>query len=728
MNQPDGFDCPGCAWPEPPAGERSRRVLRERREGASPTRPTARAPTPAFFARHTVADLAAARSDHWLGAAGPPDRADVRCPGRHALRADRVGRRLRAASPRAARARSTRPTRRLFYTSGRTSNEAAFLYQLFVRELGTNNLPDCSNMCHESSGVGAAARRSASARGRCSSTTSSTPTPSSIIGQNPGTNHPRMLDDAAGGARGAAARSSAINPLPEAALVALRAPAAPAARRWAGGTPIADAVPAGARRRRRRAAQGHHEGAARRGGAPAAAHVVDHAFIASTPTGSTAFAGALAARAVGASWSSESGIAARRDARGGRAAGAARTSVIACWAMGLTQHEHAIANIQEVVEPAAAARRRSAGRARASARCAATATCRAIARWASEDRPAPRSSIALGARVRLRAAARARPRRRRRDRGDARRPGARCLLRAGRQLPLGHARHRRAPPRALRGCALTAHVVDQAEPRAPRDRARGADPARASAAASATCRRAAPSSSPSRTRWASCTRSQGVLRAGRRERCAASPPSSPAWRRRCSARARACAGTWLAEDYDRIRDDIAAVIPGFEDFNARVRSPAASSCRTPVRERRFPHRDGRARFTVHPRPRAPARARPAAADDHPQPRPVQHDDLRPRRSLPRHPRRPARRLHERGRHPRARAASRGCRRPRQPVPRRDAHRAPASPWSPTRSRAAPPPPTSPRRTRSCRSAASPPGSRTPASKSIIIEVTPSAPP
>ena len=98
----------------------------------------------------------------------------VRGPGRRHYRADRVGRRVRA-DRRASSPRRAAPTRRVFYTSGRTSNEAAFLYQLFVREFGTNNLPDCSNMCHESSGV-ALTETIGVGKGTVRSTTSSTPT------------------------------------------------------------------------------------------------------------------------------------------------------------------------------------------------------------------------------------------------------------------------------------------------------------------------------------------------------------------------------------------------------------------------------------------------------------------------------------------------------------------------------------------------------------------------
>ena len=202
-------------------------------------------------------------------------------------------------------------------------------------------------------------------------------------------------------------------------------------------------------------------------------------------------------------------------------------------------------------------------------------------------------------------------------------------------------------------------------------------------------------------------RSQGVLRAGRR----AQLRSEPAIVGRAGAggarRARrACAGTALAADYDRIRDDIAASIPGFEDFNARVRDAGRLRPAQPGRASgAFPPPSGRA--PLHRPPRARASASPPgqlAADDHPQPRPVQHHDLRPGRPLPRHPRRAAGGVHERGRHPRARLDAAGrWRRPRQPVPRRDAHRRPLRRGRLRHPARAAPPPTSPRPTCWCRS-------------------------
>ena len=123
----------------------------------------------------------------------------------------------------------------MFYTSGRTSNEAAFLYQLFVRQFGTNNLPDCSNMCHESSGV---ALREAIGVGKGTVQLDDFEQADAIfiIGQNPGTNHPRMLTTLQAAAR-RGCRIVSINPLPEAALARFAPPAARRCEMLGGGTP-----------------------------------------------------------------------------------------------------------------------------------------------------------------------------------------------------------------------------------------------------------------------------------------------------------------------------------------------------------------------------------------------------------------------------------------------------------------------------------------------------------
>ena len=188
VNQKDGFDCPGCAWPEPRAPAHGG-VLRERREGGrrgghpAPGHPGVLRRAPRRRPRRPQRLLA--------GPAGPAHPAHVPARGRRPLRAGDLGARLRHRRRGARRALGS-PDEALFYTSGRTSNEAAFLYQLFARELGTNNLPDCSNMCHESSG---SALTETIGIGKGSVLLEDLYQADLIIvaGQNPGTNHPRML-------------------------------------------------------------------------------------------------------------------------------------------------------------------------------------------------------------------------------------------------------------------------------------------------------------------------------------------------------------------------------------------------------------------------------------------------------------------------------------------------------------------------------------------------------
>jgi anaerobic selenocysteine-containing dehydrogenase len=150
VNQVGGFDCPGCAWPEPAPGARHRAEFCENGAKAVAEEATLRRVTPEFFAAHPVAELAG-RSEHWLGQQGRLTSPVVLCPGgTHYTPISWDGAFALVAS--ALRGLDS-PDRAAFYTSGRTSNEAAFVYQLFARAFGTNNLPDCSNMCHESSGV-----------------------------------------------------------------------------------------------------------------------------------------------------------------------------------------------------------------------------------------------------------------------------------------------------------------------------------------------------------------------------------------------------------------------------------------------------------------------------------------------------------------------------------------------------------------------------------------------
>ncbi|QUS36999.1 FdhF/YdeP family oxidoreductase [Falsirhodobacter algicola] len=209
-NQPDGFDCPGCAWGDPEHG--SSFEFCENGVKAVAWEATKRRATPEFFAAHAVSALRG-WSDHDLEQQGR-----LTHPMRHDPATDTyvpvtwdeafagIGAALRAIPPDTAE----------FYTSGRASNEAAFLYQTFVRLYGTNNFPDCSNMCHEASGV-ALTDAIGIGKGTVRLEDFELADAIFVIGQNPGTNHPRMLADL----RRAAARGARIvvfNPLKEKGL------------------------------------------------------------------------------------------------------------------------------------------------------------------------------------------------------------------------------------------------------------------------------------------------------------------------------------------------------------------------------------------------------------------------------------------------------------------------------------------------------------------------------
>ena len=217
INQFDGFDCPGCAWPEP--HETSRLEFCENGAKAVAEEATDRRVTAEFFAAHSIDDLSD-RSDHWLGQQGRLTEPMHRAAGEDHYRPIAWSDAIALVADRLQSLAS--PDRAVFYTSGRTSNEAAFLYQLFARAFGTNNLPDCSNMCHESSGV---ALGQTIGIGKGTVTLDDIYAAELIIvaGQNPGTNHPRMLGALEQAKRNGAAIVS-INPLPEAGLISFHNP------------------------------------------------------------------------------------------------------------------------------------------------------------------------------------------------------------------------------------------------------------------------------------------------------------------------------------------------------------------------------------------------------------------------------------------------------------------------------------------------------------------------
>jgi molybdopterin-dependent oxidoreductase alpha subunit len=332
VNQRDGFDCPGCAWPEEPGGRKLAEFC-ENGAKAVAEEATRRVVTPEFFTRHPVSDLAA-RSEYWLSRQGRLTHPMVLHPGESHYRPidwdaayALIAEHLRALPS---------PDEAVFYTSGRTSNEAAFLYQLMVRSFGTNNLPDCSNMCHESSGT-ALTESIGVGKGSVTVTDIEHADLILIAGQNPGTNHPRMLS-VLEKAKANGARIVAINPLPEAGLIRFKDPQK--VRGVLGtGVPIADEfvqIRLGGdmalfRGLARLLLEGGHE---------------DRAFIDAHCHGFDEYADV--ARAVDIETVLDAtGVTEQQLRRvAGMLAGSGRT--IVCWAMGLTQHTHAVAAIAEI--------------------------------------------------------------------------------------------------------------------------------------------------------------------------------------------------------------------------------------------------------------------------------------------------------------------------------------------------------------------------------------------
>jgi molybdopterin-dependent oxidoreductase alpha subunit len=209
VNKKKGFDCQSCAWPSP---DKDRKVAEFCENGAKAIadEATTKRLTEEFFREHSLDDLRS-RSDFWLGQQGRLTEPLVKPAGSNHYQSiswddafQLIATELNALPT---------PNAAAFYTSGRTSNEAAFLYQLFVRQFGTNNLPDCSNMCHESSGT---ALNEVIGVGKGCVTLHDFPRADAIfiIGQNPGTNHPRMLDSLQE-AKEAGAKIISINPMPE---------------------------------------------------------------------------------------------------------------------------------------------------------------------------------------------------------------------------------------------------------------------------------------------------------------------------------------------------------------------------------------------------------------------------------------------------------------------------------------------------------------------------------
>ncbi|SDK08106.1 oxidoreductase alpha (molybdopterin) subunit [Actinopolyspora mzabensis] len=342
LNQRSGFDCPGCAWPEPREADGDSRKWAEFCENGAKAvaeEATTRTVGPEFFDNHSIDDLAE-RTDYWLGQQGRLTQPVIRREGdTHYRPIDWQ----RAFEVIADKLREIGPERTSFYTSGRASNEAAFCYQLLARSFGTNNLPDCSNMCHESSG---AALSETIGVGKGSVTLSDIEHADLVVvmGQNPGTNHPRMLSSLER-TKHNGGRILAINPLPETGLMRFSNPQN--IRGVAGsGTPLAD------------------EFAQIRIGGDLALFkalgalllrfedespgtVLDRGFIEEHTYGFTEFA----ARGRDIDWQEVerlTGLEQQQIERIARMLADSRSTVV-CWAMGLTQHRQAVPTIREIV-------------------------------------------------------------------------------------------------------------------------------------------------------------------------------------------------------------------------------------------------------------------------------------------------------------------------------------------------------------------------------------------
>src|SRR6267143_1272688 len=588
LNQKQGIDCPGCAWPEPD-GERSHFEFCE--EGAKHVadEATRKRLTPEFFKHWSVTALAQ-QTEQWLNAKGRITHPMVLREQANHYEAiewpdafDLIARELNSLSS---------PDEAIFYTSGRTSNEDAFLYQLFVRQFGTNNLPDCSNMCHESSGMG---MKETLGFGKGTVTLADFDLADAIfvIGQNPGTNHPRMLTSLMQAKR-RGCKIVHINPLPETGLARFKHPQE--VWTWLGkGTKLADlflqvringdvALMKGIMKELFDAEE-------RRPGS-----VLDHEFINSHTTGFEEFKAALS-RSHWGDILEQSGITKVKIEDAARIFMESER-VIFCWAMGLTQHKNAVANIEEIVNLMLL--RGQVGKPGAGL-CPVRGHSnvqgdRTMGIWEQpKDDFLNRLSEQFGFEP---------PRKHGFD-----------TVKSIKAMHEGHAKvffalggnFLSATPDteytadALRRCRLTAHVSTKLN---------RAHVITGEQALILPCLgRTETDMQASGTQFLTTENSMAVVQASRGflPPAAAELLSEPAIVARLATATlgQRSAINWqeMVADYDRIRDHIERVVPGFDDYNTRVRHPGGFHLPSPVSERVFKTVTGRARFTVHDLPK-----------------------------------------------------------------------------------------------------------------------------
>lgn len=576
-NQPRGFDCPGCAWPDRNA--HSTFEFCENGVKAVANEATSRRVTREFFAEHSVADLAQ-QEDQFLEAQGrltEPMVYDASSDHYRPIGWDEafamVAQALNALpSPDAA----------IFYTSGRTSNEAAFLYQLFVREFGTNNLPDCSNMCHEASGV-ALTEQLGSGKGSVTLEDFELSDAIFIFGQNPGTNHPRMLGELRNAAR-RGCRIVAFNPLRERGLERFANPQSPSDMLGGSGTKIASE---------------YYQ--PRIGGdlavATALAKVVverdavDHVFVAAHTQGFDTFAAEL--RATG--WDElerESGLTRAQLEQAAQTYIDSQATIL-CWGMGITQHARSVATIQMLANLLLL--RGNIGKPGAGP-CPVRghSNVQGDRTMGIYEQPSPAFLDRLGAAFDFQPP---------REHGyDT--IGAIEAMHDGRAsvfFAMGGNFAAATPDsvhvaQALRRCELTVHVSTKLN-RSHLVHGRQALILPCLGRTEIDLQASGPQAVTVEDSMSMVHLSSGM-----------NPPASEQLLSEPAIVARLAAATlpdsrtpWLGlvEDYDRIRDRIAQVIDGFEDFNTRVRAAGGFHLHHPGRERQFPTASGKATFYVH---------------------------------------------------------------------------------------------------------------------------------
>ncbi|RDZ27769.1 FdhF/YdeP family oxidoreductase [Lysobacter silvisoli] len=587
-NQPDGFDCPGCAWPD--RDHTSTFEFCENGAKAVAAEATRHRATPELLGQYTVAELAG-YSDQWLenlGRLTHPMRWDAASDRYLPIAWDeafaRIAAHLNALDS---------PDRALFYTSGRCSNEAAFLYQLFVREYGTNNFPDCSNMCHEPSGTAMKAQLGIG-KGTVQLHDFEIAEAILIFGQNPGTNHPRML----GELRKAAKRGAAIvsfNPLRERGLERFADPQDALEMLHDGSTRISSdyfqlriggdlaAVKGMIKRTLEVDAQAQRDGRER---------VIDLDFIAEHTQGFEAFAAEVA----GESWDTietESGLTRAQLERAGDIYLQAK-SVICCWGMGITQHKHSVATIQMLCNLLLL--RGNIGRPGAGP-CPVRghSNVQGDRTMGIYEKPAPefldRLRDVFGFEP---------PREHGHDTVGAIEAmlDGRCTTFFGlggnfaTATPDTEATHR-----ALRGCDLTVHVTTKLN-RSHLVHGRDAYILPCLGRTEIDIQEAGAQAVTVEDSMSMVHLSAGI-----------NAPASPELLSEPAIVARLAAATlgerskvpwlWLIGDYDRIRDRIAAVFDDFHDFNRRVRVPGGFHLTNSAAQRRWTNPEGKALFKAH---------------------------------------------------------------------------------------------------------------------------------